>query len=153
MGVDVQPIVRAQRQCVRAAKEMDPKSIGLCPQGFESPRCRQVRAAMTRVALPGPEDQRVARIDAGLRRIQPPQFKSACCPKSPLPVCSGVPGISLVGDSCVHGDSGWLWVVASNRFFGFNDSVSERPRRWTRNPLGSARRGSYPLAVDKSELR
>ena len=28
------------RQCVRAAKEMDSKSIGLCPQGFESPRCR-----------------------------------------------------------------------------------------------------------------
>ena len=27
-------------QCVRAAKEMDSKSIGLCPQGFESPRCR-----------------------------------------------------------------------------------------------------------------
>ena len=33
---------RAQqsRQCVRAVKEMDSKSIGLCPQGFESPRCR-----------------------------------------------------------------------------------------------------------------
>ena len=30
----------ANRQCVRAAKEMDSKSIGLCPQGFESPRCR-----------------------------------------------------------------------------------------------------------------
>ena len=29
----------------------------------------------------------------------------------------------------------------------FHDSVSERPRRWTRNPLGSARRGSNPLAV------
>ena len=28
------------------------------------------------------------------------------------------------------------------------DSVSERLRRWTRNPLGSARRGSNPLAVD-----
>ena len=30
----------ANRQCVRAAKEMDSKSIGLCPQGFESSRCR-----------------------------------------------------------------------------------------------------------------
>ena len=29
-----------------------------------------------------------------------------------------------------------------------HDSVSERLRRWTRNPLGSARRGSNPLAVD-----
>ena len=28
------------RHCVRAAKEMDSKSIGLRPQGFESPRCR-----------------------------------------------------------------------------------------------------------------
>ena len=27
------------------------------------------------------------------------------------------------------------------------DAVSERLRRWTRNPLGSARRGSNPLAV------
>ena len=30
------------------------------------------------------------------------------------------------------------------------DSVSERLRRWTRNPLGSARRGSNPLAVESS---
>ena len=29
-----------------------------------------------------------------------------------------------------------------------SDSLSERLRRWTRNPLGSARRGSNPLAVD-----
>ena len=28
------------------------------------------------------------------------------------------------------------------------DTVSEWLRRWTRNPLGSARRGSNPLAVD-----
>ena len=27
-------------QCDRVAKVMDSKSIGLCPQGFESPRCR-----------------------------------------------------------------------------------------------------------------
>ena len=30
------------RQCVRVVKEMDSKSIGLCPQGFESPRCRSM---------------------------------------------------------------------------------------------------------------
>ena len=30
------------RHCVRVAKEMDLKSIGLWPQGFESPRCRFV---------------------------------------------------------------------------------------------------------------
>ena len=28
------------RHCARAVKGMDLKSIGLCPQGFESPRCR-----------------------------------------------------------------------------------------------------------------
>ena len=28
------------RHCVRVAKEMDSKSIGLRPQGFESSRCR-----------------------------------------------------------------------------------------------------------------
>ena len=30
----------------------------------------------------------------------------------------------------------------------FYDTLSEWLRRWTRNPLGSARRGSNPLAVD-----
>ena len=30
---------------------------------------------------------------------------------------------------------------------GWQDTVSERLRRWTRNPLGSARRGSNPLGV------
>ena len=29
-----------------------------------------------------------------------------------------------------------------------HDTVSERLRRWTRNPLGSARRGSNPLGVE-----
>ena len=71
-----------QRQCVRAVKEMDPKSIGLCPQGFESPRCRQVTAAMPPVELPGPENQQVAEIDAELLDIQTLQFKSACLPNS-----------------------------------------------------------------------
>ena len=32
------------------------------------------------------------------------------------------------------------------------DTVSERPRRWTRNPLGSARRGSNPLGVVKQSV-
>ena len=31
-----------------------------------------------------------------------------------------------------------------------HDTVSERLRRWTRNPLGSARRGSNPLGVVSS---
>ena len=32
------------------------------------------------------------------------------------------------------------------------DTVSERLRRWTRNPLGSARRGSNPLGVVSLDL-
>ena len=36
---------------------------------------------------------------------------------------------------------------ASADLIANQDSVSERLRRWTRNPLGSARRGSNPLAV------
>ena len=38
--VHIHPRSTKSRQCVRAVKEMDSKSIGLCPQGFESPRCR-----------------------------------------------------------------------------------------------------------------
>ena len=30
----------AQRQCVREVKELDLKSNGLCPRGFEPRRCR-----------------------------------------------------------------------------------------------------------------
>ena len=37
-------------------------------------------------------------------------------------------------------------------FPSLQDSVSERLRRWTRNPLGSARRGSNPLAVASPEV-
>ena len=33
-------LAQSQRHCVRVVKEMDSKSIGLCPQGFESPWCR-----------------------------------------------------------------------------------------------------------------
>ena len=33
------------------------------------------------------------------------------------------------------------------------DTVSERLRRWTRNPLGSARRGSNPLGVAETKPR
>ena len=46
-----------------------------------------------------------------------------------------------------------VWFLANLRFAGtsdvvsLQDTVSERLRRWTRNPLGSARRGSNPLGV------
>ena len=45
---------------------------------------------------------------------------------------------------------GFLFKCSSTPlFYDFHDSVSERLRRWTRDPLGSARRGSNPLAVDE----
>ena len=40
------------RQCDRVAKVMDSKSIGLCPQGFKSPRCRIAIATISRAATP-----------------------------------------------------------------------------------------------------
>ena len=38
--------------------------------------------------------------------------------------------------------------LRNNDAHATTDTVSERRRRWTRNPLGSARRGSNPLGVD-----
>ena len=38
------------RHCVRVVKEMDSKSVGLCPQGFESPRCRSSTILETQIA-------------------------------------------------------------------------------------------------------
>ena len=51
------------------------------------------------------------------------------------------------------GDAVWVtWILneQSERRVSFvdTDTVSERLRRWTRNPLGSARRGSNLLGVD-----
>jgi hypothetical protein len=44
------------------------------------------------------------------------------------------------------------WKVSQKRIctlhkVASHDTVSERLRRWTRNPLGSARRGSNPIGV------
>ena len=39
-----------RRQRDRVVKGMDSKSIGLCPQGFESPRCRFVAGARSTIA-------------------------------------------------------------------------------------------------------
>ena len=42
------PALAATRHCARAAKGMDSKSIGLCPQGLESPRCRSCQRCARR---------------------------------------------------------------------------------------------------------
>ena len=59
------------RQCVRVVKEMDSKSIGLCPQGFESPRCRPLCIAV-RVALRGWLWQHIVRFTPDMRALLGP---------------------------------------------------------------------------------
>ena len=57
-------------------------------------------------------------------------------------------------------DAFWWFLVLSDDFtnlldsspWNINDTVSEWLRRWTRNPLGSARVGSNPTGVDGSFL-
>ena len=39
-AVEIRATTGCARHCVRVAMEMDQKSIGLCPQELESPRCR-----------------------------------------------------------------------------------------------------------------
>ena len=47
-----------------------------------------------------------------------------------------------------------LSSIANGRlFYPTEDTVSEWLRRWTRNPLGSARRGSNPLGVDFLDVK
>ena len=40
--IDVYSVLLGGRQCVREVKELDLKSNGLCPHGFEPRRCRLV---------------------------------------------------------------------------------------------------------------
>ena len=49
------------RQCDRVAKVMDSKSIGLCPQGFKSPRCRRSSPCLRRALLVRRHRRRAAR--------------------------------------------------------------------------------------------
>ena len=51
-------LMHDHRHCVRASKEMDSKSIGLCPQGFESPRCRFARTALAQSSMHWPAPAR-----------------------------------------------------------------------------------------------
>ena len=43
-----------RRQRDRVVKVMDQKSIGLCPQGFESPRCRYMFLCCVLIEIPPP---------------------------------------------------------------------------------------------------
>ena len=54
--------------------------------------------------------------------------------------------VSRVGHGVDTWDGG-TYLVCIQQNHTKHDTVSERLRRWTRNPLGSARRGSNPLGV------
>ena len=56
--------LQCHRHCVRAVKEMDSKSIGLCPQGFESPRCRFTEIVGFPPAIPVPKHPSEIRMPA-----------------------------------------------------------------------------------------
>ena len=120
---------------------MDSKSIGLCPQGFESPRCRflaehRVQGPPSRLWTPSCHVCIANDLAQGGQVLASP---SAWFPPR------------AQGDfrNCGGEKKPWPPAVPESltRRPGFQDSVSERLRRWTRNPLGSARRGSNPLAV------
>ena len=128
------------RQCVRAAKEMDSKSIGLCPQGFESPRCR----------FPEPSrresKKRKGKSKAAKSRSTLLIDKTYCARSTPTGApCSGLFALRLLRSP---GERPCLLRRLALKLLHNQDSVSERLRRWTRNPLGSARRGSNSLAVE-----
>ena len=57
LGFQWLPCFQQYRDCVRVVKEMDWKSIGLCPQGLESPRCRFGRILRKRCYMIDPRIQ------------------------------------------------------------------------------------------------
>ena len=84
-------------------------------------------------------------------------FRSSPCPKPPIAIihiawiC-----IAISNMICTHIQTcAYCWTICGNAITADacfrtrpNDTVSEWLRRWTRNPLGSARRGSNPLGVE-----
>ena len=78
-----------------------------------------------------------------------PQSSAPCHPhRVRCCVPTGTPARHLAARQMPHGScTPWTKSAMRNGIAGSNDTVSERLRRWTRNPLGSARRGSNPLAV------
>ena len=70
---------------------------------------------------------------------------SACHAEDPGSIPGGGVLFAFASLCATHGS--WIQANLILRRKLACDSVSERLRRWTRNPLGSARRGSNPLAV------
>ena len=119
---------------------MDPKSIGLCPQGFESPRCRQGTAATPRV-IPV---QKMTQLLCSCRRVvgQANSKTSTAQVPSQTPLALHGPQLLKCGQPMARLVTlGGSHSSTPDRVHPAHDNVSERPRRWTRNPLGSARMG------------
>ena len=120
--------------------------LGSAPQRFESPRCRQGTAATPRV-IPV---QKMAQLLCSCRRVvgQANSKTSTAQVASQTLLALHGPQLLKCGQPMSSlGALGGFQPFTSDRIYPAHDSVSERPRRWTRNPLGSARRGSNPLAV------
>ena len=178
---------------------MGSKSIGLCPQGLESPRCRSPlataaaalrlqsasaaeRSPLLPIFAPRAHAHRCVSnggvssdaLDQLLRHNVWCSTHMTLCPSGQgdgleihwaLPAGARIPSVSqraadtpnrlLVAAAPLTCDgSPNMADRPANRVFGAADTcrgapdtVPERSRGWTRNPLGSARRSSNPLGV------
>ena len=161
---------------------MDSKSIGLCPQGFEFPRCRCHRLS----GEPPPHKLRNCALARVTRRpgcttdskstgnpfaVAAPSLHAELRKATALcPACVARPervrkmGAGVVARTwwraraTAHASANtpgcpcgmllrFLRVWEATVFLIKQDTVPERLRRWTQNPLGSASRSSNPLAV------
>ena len=89
------------RHCVRAAKELDSKSNGLCPQGLESPQRRIISDAVTRLLglwqpLPQPRRRLRAQVPARAVRLCGPAVAGWAGPHALLVVVVVVVVVVLV---------------------------------------------------------
>ena len=149
---------------------MDSKSIGLCPQGFESPRCRFVgvcggRFRSRRVVQTTPAGRRVVQMTpAGLEPAIPGSVGRCLIhwATGPLPICKAH---CFVAPACVFAACMFVlwscWSVLRLRCVArrfqccvrwcvcarHNDTLAEWLRRRPAKPMGSPRVGSNPTGV------
>ena len=98
------------RHCVRAAKELDSKSNGLCPQGLESPWRRIISDAVTRLLglwqpLPQPRRRLRAQVPARAVRLCGPAVAGWAGPHALLVVVVVVVVLVVAGQKQVRNRS------------------------------------------------
>jgi hypothetical protein len=125
---------------------MNSKSIGLCPQGFESPRCRFL-LGVENASLPIVTSRAQAPLGRrGLTRAHPSSADvEPRADASPLHVQARMPGRPARGLD-------WpISMFAQGTGRGNNlrckDTLAERLRRRPAKPMGSPRVGSNPTSV------